>query len=124
VTLAWDPEYRVTFQRRPYYDPPKLTAETKMMSQWDDAEMHENKTQVYVILDGTGALALGGEPEKIVDLPDGQHNGAPLKGAVIQRVKPGDWIVIPPYTWHQPQPDPGQALVYGMCHIETRNTVP
>ena len=41
-----------------------------------------------------------------------------------QGVKADDDIVIPPHTWHQALPDPGQTLTYGMCHIETRNLIP
>jgi mannose-6-phosphate isomerase-like protein (cupin superfamily) len=94
------------------------------VSHWDDAEMHEDKTQIYIMVAGTGTLALGGTAQNIRDTPEGQHSGQPLVGATLQKVKPGDWIVIPPMTWHQTQPDPGQTFVYGMCHIETRNTRP
>ena len=52
------------------------------------------------------------------------HSGGPLTGATNYRVKPGDFAVIPPYTWHQALPDPGQTLTYSMCHIETRNLIP
>ena len=86
--------------------------------------MHENKTQIYIMVDGSGVLALGGEPERSRAAADGQHSGGPLKGATMQRVQPGDWVVIPPYTWHQAQPDKGQTMVYSMCHVETRNTMP
>jgi len=121
--LMWAPEYRFTVMRRPYYDTPKKM-NSGQVSHWDDAEMHEDKTQIYIIVSGTGVLALGGKAENIRDTPEGQHSGQPLVGATMQRVKPGDWIVIPPMTWHQTQPDPGQTFVYGMAHIETRNTRP
>jgi len=123
--LAWDPFYRFTVMTRAYYDPPRTGRVSGVPIHWDDAEMHENKTQIYIMVDGTGVVALGGEPEKQSgNSTTGQHSGGPLKGATLQRVKPGDWIVIPPYTWHQAQPDPGQTMVYGMCHVETRNTMP
>jgi mannose-6-phosphate isomerase-like protein (cupin superfamily) len=122
--LAWDPSYRFTVMTRAYYDPPRLGRVSQEMIHWDDAEMHENKTQIYIMVDGTGIVALGGEPAKDRASADGQHSGGPLKGATLQRVSAGDWVVIPPYTWHQAQPDEGQTMVYGMCHIETRNTMP
>jgi hypothetical protein len=122
--LAWDPFYRFTVMTRPYYDPPRTARVSQVPLHWDDGEMHENKTQIYIMVSGTGSLALGGEPEKRRAAADGQHSGGPLKGATLQRVTAGDWIVIPPYTWHQAQPDPGQTMVYGMCHVETRNTMP
>ena len=122
--LAWDPFYRFTVMTRAYYDPPRTMNVSKTISNWDDAEMHENKTQIYIMVAGTGVLALGGEPVMQRTSPDGQHQGGPLKGATMQRVNPGDWVVIPPYAWHQAQPDPGQTMTYGMCHIETRNLMP
>jgi hypothetical protein len=122
--LAWDPFYRFTVMTRAYYDPPRLGRVSQTMINWDDAEMHENKTQIYIMVGGAGSLALGGEPDKQRSAPDGQHSGGPLKGATLQRVNPGDWVVIPPYTWHQAQPDKGETMVYGMCHVETRNTMP
>ena len=64
--LAWDPFYRFTVMTRAYYDPPRLTGTSKMPSNWDDAEMHENKTQIYIMVAGTGVLALGGEPGRSV----------------------------------------------------------
>jgi mannose-6-phosphate isomerase-like protein (cupin superfamily) len=121
--LAWDPAYRFTVMRRPYYETAKKM-NSGQVSHWDDAEMHEDKTQIYIMVAGTGTLALGGTAQNIRDTPEGQHSGQPLVGATLQKVKPGDWIVIPPMTWHQTQPDPGQTFVYGMCHIETRNTRP
>jgi mannose-6-phosphate isomerase-like protein (cupin superfamily) len=121
--LMWDPAYRFTVMRRPYYEPAKKM-NSGQVSHWDDAEMHEDKTQIYIIVGGTGTVALGGTAMNIRDTPEGQHGGQPLVGATLQKVKPGDWIVIPPMTWHQTQPDPGQTFVYGMCHIETRNTRP
>jgi mannose-6-phosphate isomerase-like protein (cupin superfamily) len=121
--LIWAPEYRFTVMRRPYYETAKKM-NSGQVSHWDDAEMHEDKTQIYIIVSGTGVLALGGKAENIRDTPEGQHSGQPLVGATMQHVKPGDWVVIPPMTWHQTQPDPGQTFVYGMAHIETRNTRP
>lgn len=121
--LAWDPAYRFTVMRRPYYETAKKM-NSGQVSHWDDAEMHEDKTQIYIIVSGTGSIALGGTAMNIRDTPEGQHSGQPIVGAKIQKIKPGDWIVIPPMTWHQTQPDPGQTFVYGMAHIETRNTRP
>lgn len=121
--LAWAPEYRFTVMRRPYYEPAKKMNSGEV-SHWDDAEMHEDKTQIYIMVAGTGTIALGGTAMNIKDTPEGQHTGAPLVGATLYKVKPGDWIIIPPMTWHQTQPDPGQTFVYGMAHIETRNTRP
>ena len=122
--LAWAPQYRLTLMRRQYFDPPRKDPNTGEMEHYVGSEMHENKTQIYVLVSGTGQVALGGTPAIERQSPDGQHAGGPLRGATYYRVKAGDFVVIPPYTWHQAQPDPGQTLTYGMCHIETRNQIP
>ena len=115
--LAFDPQYRLSVVTRPYYEPPRTTA-AKVTSHWDDAEMHENGTHVIVMVQGTGTWALGGEPENQIPATGTTHRAVSLKGARMQRVVPGDWVVIPATTWHQTQPDPGQMMLYGMCHFE------
>ena len=122
--LGWDPFYRFTEMRRVYYDPARKDPVTGEMINYPGAEMHENKTQIYAIHQGVGAVVLGGKPGKDHVGADGQHSGGSLQGGTTQRVKAGDFLVIPPRTWHQVQPDPGQTLAYGMCHIETRRMMP
>jgi mannose-6-phosphate isomerase-like protein (cupin superfamily) len=122
--LAWAPEYRFTLMRRQYSDPPRKNPNTGEMEHYVGSEMHENKTQIYIMVSGAGQVALGGKPSMDRQSPDGQHSGGALTGATNYRVKAGDFIVIPPYTWHQALPDPGQTLTYAMCHIETRNLIP
>jgi hypothetical protein len=123
--LAWTPEYRFSVLSKPYYDPPKKFNSGEV-SHWEGPEMHEDKTQIYIIIGGTGTMALGGTPrEHVRNSAEGQHTSwGPLEGARMYKFKPGDWIVVPPMTWHQSLPDPGQTIVYGMVHIETRSTRP
>ena len=122
-TLTWSPQYRLTLMKRDYMDPPQMTRVSKTLSHWGDGEMHEDMTQIYFMIDGTGAVALGGDAETKNQNWMGQWNGGPLKGTTLQKVKPGDVVVIPPRTWHQAQPDPG-GFTYAMCHVETRNLIP
>ena len=37
----------------------------------------------------------------------GEYRGQPVVGAQTYKVKPGDWLLIPPDTPHQPKPDAG-----------------
>ena len=124
--LAWDPSYRFTVMRRQYFEPARKSEATGEMLHYAGSEMHENKTQIYVMSGGTGTVVLGGRPgkERPGPIVDGQHSGGLLTGGTSYRVKRGDWIVIPPMTWHLAQPDSGQTLTYGMCHIETRRLMP
>ena len=124
--IAWDPAYRFSVLSKPYYDPPKKFPSGEV-SHWEGPEMHEDKTQIYIIIGGTGNMALGGTPPKdhVRNSAEGQHTSCgPLEGTTLHKFGPGDWIVVPPMTWHQSLPDPGQTIVYGMVHIETRNTRP
>ena len=117
--IITDSYYRLAVQRRPYYEPARMTTYSKVSSHFDDAEMHDAFTQLYFIVDGTGAIVLGGKPPmELVDDRFHQHMGGPtLEGAKTFRVKAGDWVVIPPLTWHQTQADPGQVLVFGLMNI-------
>ena len=117
--IITDSYYRLAVQRRPYFEPAKMTQYSKVLSHFDDAEMHDAFTQLYFIVDGTGSIVLGGKPPmELVDDRFHQHMGGPaLEGAKSIRVKGGDWVVIPPLTWHQTQPDPGQVLVFGLMNI-------
>jgi mannose-6-phosphate isomerase-like protein (cupin superfamily) len=112
--LAWTPEYRLSIVKRPYSDASTASA-----------EMHEDKTQIYTILSGTGTQVLGGKPQKDNASAEGQHSSTgPLQGGTTYRFKTGDVILIPPMTWHQTLPDAGQMVVYTMVHIETRSRIP
>jgi mannose-6-phosphate isomerase-like protein (cupin superfamily) len=123
--LAWDPFYRFTVMRREHHGTPRKHASGEMLP-YAGSEMHENKTQIYILYDGSGEVVLGGKPkaERPGPIVDGQHGGGELVGGTPYRVTAGDWLVIPPYTWHIARPDPGQTLSYGMCHIETRRLRP
>jgi hypothetical protein len=82
----------------------------------------EDEIQIYMMVTSTGMAALACAAEKIKDTPEEQQTGQPVEGVTLYKVEPGDWIVIPSMTWHQTEPHPDQTFVYGMCHIETRNT--
>lgn len=112
--LAWTPEYRLTVLARPHVEPAAASA-----------EMHEDKTQIYFILSGTGTQILGGTPAKDHVTAEGQHDSTgPLQGGNSYKIGPGDVVFIPPMTWHQTLPDAGQTIVYSMVHIETRTRMP
>jgi mannose-6-phosphate isomerase-like protein (cupin superfamily) len=118
VTMGATSVYRVNVVVRPYVDPAKLAAAKNV------SEMHEDKTQIYIILAGTGTQVLGGKPADDVRGPTGDHGGGSIQGGTPYKIKPGDWVVIPPMTWHQTIPDIPAGITYGMVHIETRTNIP
>jgi len=110
--LEWAPPYRITMQRRRPADPATV-----------GGELHEDKTQIYIILGGSGTVLLGGKPKQDASAGPGEHRSQ-LIGATPHHVKEGDVISIPPMTWHASYADPGQVMTYLMFHIENRQTIP
>ena len=110
--LEWAPPYRVTIQRRRPGDPATV-----------GGELHEDKTQIYVIVGGSGTILLGGKPKSDASAGPGEHR-SPLIGATPHHVKEGDLISIPPMTWHAAYADPGGTMTFLMFHIENRQTIP
>jgi len=128
TNLGWDPIYSLVVMRRPYMDPPVKSANSGNMVHWADAEMHEQKAQLYIIQSGTGVVTLGGKaPKEHRPVINGQHSGEPLgttEGATETRVKTGDIVVIPTFTWHQIKADPGQTFTYMKVDIMTPRLMP
>ena len=97
---------------RVHRDQPVLSL-TKVNSVWDDAEQHAGAYDFYVFTGGTGQMVLGGKIANRQNLMDkdgpvpGEYRGQPVIGGQTFSVKPGDWLLIPPDTPHQPKPDPG-----------------
>lgn len=135
--LGWDPVFSLALLRSPYLDPAVKSPDTGHMVHWGvfsgdksayDAEMHEQKAQLYIITAGTGQVTLGGTPPvEHKPIVNGQHRGGPLgvaEGATAHRVKAGDIVVIPTSAWHQAQADPGQTLSYVKVDILTPRLMP
>src|SRR5262245_18923013 len=78
--LGCDPVYSLVVLRRPYFDPPQKLNSTGEMSRWAGSEMHEMKAQLYIIMNGTGQVTLGGKPakERMELITNGQHGGGDL----------------------------------------------
>jgi mannose-6-phosphate isomerase-like protein (cupin superfamily) len=110
--LEWAPPYRLTIQRRRPGDAATV-----------GGEMHEDKTQIYVITSGSGTVLLGGRPKLDASAGPGEHRSQ-LIGATAHHVKEGDVVSIPPMTWHAAFADPNASLTFLMFHIENRQTIP
>ena len=111
------PMYSLYLLHRTHYPAPRLSRFVNVVSQWGDAEQHARVTDFYLIRGGAGTILVGGEMENRVRVPDqagpvaGEYRGQPVTGAQAYRVQAGDWLLIPPNTPHQSQPDPGRAYV-------------
>ncbi len=86
---------------------------TKVNSVWDDAEQHAGVYDFYVFTGGTGEMIVGGKIANRQNLMDkdgpvpGEYRGQPIIDGQTFKIKPGDWLLIPPDAPHQPKPDPG-----------------
>lgn len=113
--MTWTPDYRIAVLRRVRFGDQARVA----------SEMHEDKTQIYFILSGSGMQMMGGEPTTLIGKSDGNHSGeGPLIGGTAHRIKAGDVVVIPPLTWHQTIPDEGQAIQYQMIDVRSPTRMP
>lgn len=123
ILLPRTPAYRMQILQRAHHATPQPRGATKIMSQWDDAEMHDNRTDFYVMLGGSGTLVLGGEIQNSTRGASGDRVGQPVTGGTTYKVKAGDLVLIPPRTSHWSQPDPG-GMTYVLLTMATRTTPP
>ena len=76
--LQWAPPYRITIQRR---QPPQAGATI-------NGELHDDKTQIYIVIGGSGTVQLGGKPDvdnsagpgRAPRRTTGRHDVAPREG--------------------------------------------
>jgi mannose-6-phosphate isomerase-like protein (cupin superfamily) len=115
--IQWTPEYRMTMTTRQPAEPGKEPT---------SGELHDNNTQIYIITGGSGSVLVEGtvDKEKEYLVAPGEHRGGPITNGRIVKVKAGDVLSIPPYTWHIGWGDPGTPLTYMMVHVHTPTTIP
>jgi mannose-6-phosphate isomerase-like protein (cupin superfamily) len=113
--IQWAPQYRLT-----------ATTRNPSVGQPPVGEMHTENTQVYLITAGTGTVLVEGSVETKNDylVAPGEHRGGPIAGGRELKVKVGDLISIPPYTWHSAWGDAGTPLQYIIIHVHTPQGAP
>lgn len=88
VPLPRTPTYSITVQNRTQEKP-------------QPSEMHTNRAQFYVVLDGSGVIVVGGDVPNSTQtsLTDRRGQlGQSIVGGTPYRVKPGDMLLIPKST--------------------------
>jgi mannose-6-phosphate isomerase-like protein (cupin superfamily) len=106
VPLPRTPTYSVTVQNRTQEKP-------------QPSEVHNNRAQFYVVLDGSGTIVVGGDVPNSTQISPTDRRGQlsqSIVGGTPYRVKPGDMLLIPKNTWHSAQPDPG-GLRYVLVNL-------
>ena len=80
-------------------------------------EIHERKWDVYVILEGSGTVLMGGERTNWVEERPQEEQRLGLTGAESFEVTEGDVLHIPARVWHQLLLDEGQSMTYMLINI-------
>ncbi|MDH3208424.1 MAG: hypothetical protein OEO79_17615 [Gemmatimonadota bacterium] len=81
-------------------------------------EIHELKWDLYVILDGSGTLLVGGErTDWMSDGRPADQQRPGLRGAQSFQVAKGDVVHVPARVWHQVVLDEGQPMTYMLINV-------
>jgi mannose-6-phosphate isomerase-like protein (cupin superfamily) len=81
-------------------------------------EIHERKWDLYVILEGSGTVLMGGERTGWVD--DGrppERQRPALQGATAFEVTEGDVLHVPARVWHQLLLPEGRSMTYALINV-------
>ena len=115
--IEWAPEYRLTATTRPGVAVGKEPT---------SGELHTDNTQIYLVTGGSGTVLVEGkvEPDKEYLVAPGEYRGGPITGGRLVKVKVGDLLSIPPFTWHTAYGDADTPLKYVIIHVHTRQTIP
>jgi mannose-6-phosphate isomerase-like protein (cupin superfamily) len=73
-------------------------------------ELHQNWTDIFVVLGGEGTILHGGTIEEARETGNGEIRGPRHVGGTSQRVAAGDILVVPPGVAHQTIVEPGQSF--------------
>lgn len=80
-------------------------------------EIHELKWDLYVILDGSGTVLVGGERVGWIDGRPPEEQRPELRGAQAFDVTEGDVLHVPARVWHQVVLEPGSAMTYMLINV-------
>jgi len=80
-------------------------------------EIHETKWDIYVILDGSGTVLLGGERVNWVEGLSREEQRPGLSGAKEFRITKGDILHVPARSWHQVKVADGASITYALVNV-------
>ena len=80
-------------------------------------EIHETKWDLYVILDGSGTLLVGGNRVGWVDGRPPEEQRPALEGATAFEVTEGDVVNVPAKSWHQIVLPEGAEMTYMLINV-------
>jgi mannose-6-phosphate isomerase-like protein (cupin superfamily) len=80
-------------------------------------EIHELKWVLYMILDGSGTVLVGGARVAWVDGRPAEEQRPELRGAQAFQVAKGDLVHVPARVWHQVVLEPGASMTYALINV-------
>ncbi len=80
-------------------------------------EIHQLKWDIYVVLEGSGTVLMGGQRTGWVDGRPAEEQRPALTGAEAFPVTKGDIIHVPARVWHQLLLAEGQSMPYALINI-------
>jgi quercetin dioxygenase-like cupin family protein len=79
----------------------------------NSTEAHMHWIDYITVLAGEGTLTYGGTvANPATTNPDEPRSPTPMAGGTVQRLRPGDFLVIPAGLWHSFSATPGNTLNY------------
>ena len=86
-------------------------------SGYTQPEIHANKWDIYVILDGSGTARIGGERVNWIDGLPPEQQSPRLEGAEEFQVTVGDMLHVPARVWHQMVTEPDESITYALINV-------
>ena len=79
----------------------------------NSTEAHMHWYDYITVLAGEGTITYGGTvANPNVANPEEPRGVTPMTGGTVQRLRPGDYLVIPPGLWHSFSATPGNTFNY------------
>ena len=86
-------------------------------SGYTQPEIHATKWDIYVILDGSGTVHVGGERVNWIDGRPPEEQRPRLQGAQEFQVSVGDMLHVPARVWHQVLTEEGRSITYVLINV-------
>lgn len=80
-------------------------------------EIHETKWDLYVILEGSGTLLVGGDRRGWIDGRSPEEQRPWLEGATEFEVEVGDVVNVPAKSWHHLMLPEGRKMTYMLINV-------
>lgn len=85
--------------------------------EYTQPEIHETKWDLYLILDGSATVRVGGERVDYDPTQAHADQRPQLRGAREFEVTKGDLLHVPARTWHQVAVEPGATVTYALINV-------